>query len=86
MARKRSSLTVQEPPPKLWTAREVGALLAVSPKTIANWVRAGRIRAIRTMRRGHLRFTINHINDCLKSMPEVKARIRAGKTAKAKGM
>ena len=38
----------------LLTAREVAALFAVDPKTVAGWERAGRLPCIRTLG-GHLR-------------------------------
>jgi len=37
----------QSPPPLL-TSSEVGALLRVDVKTVTRWVKAGRIRALRT--------------------------------------
>lgn len=87
MTTEGANFAIQKSPSKLWTTREVAALLAVTPRTIVNWVRDGRLGAMRTTKRGHLRFTIEHINKYLKSMPEVKARIRAGKppSRKSKG-
>lgn len=49
---------------------EVATLFAVSPKTVARWARAGRIRAIRTMG-GHRRF---YADDVVEELRRLEAR------------
>ena len=57
-------------PERLLTPREVAGLFRVDVKTVARWVKAGRLQAIRTPG-GHLRFFASVINALLTKESDV---------------
>ena len=63
-------------PPRLCTTREAAALLHVSPRTVTNWVRAGRVPFVR-LPGGEYRLPLEGLLDSLSGTFDLKAELDA---------